>query len=199
MKKRPIYTLRFAIILSIIVLLANKKPNSAKSFHAVRLTSEAFASQSDDKQVYVLDIGKLEKVQEFLTKDKNDISGFPIEILALHGKKVKLTGYLLIPYDAYLSNGSIDNFAVGRNAYGCPCCNWGSSPPPTVFNTVFVTLKKGGSLKPPFTPLVEVMGTFFAQQEYYTDDDGKKQLASLFYIQDAEAKKKKQGFLKSIF
>ncbi len=194
MKKRLICALKSAFILSIILIFAIKKQNSAQPFHAIRLANVAFASQSDDKQVYVLDIGKLDKTQELLTKDKNDITGFPMEILALHGKKVKLIGYLLIPYDAYLSDGSLDNFAVGKNAYGCPCCDWGSSPPPTIFNTVLVTLKKGELLKPPFTPLVEITGTFFAHQDYYTDDDGKKLLASLFYIQDAEVKKKRKLF-----
>ena len=190
---------KYAFVLTVILLFAMPKPSQTRPFHSMRFIDYAFAGQSDDKEVYVLEITKLEKVQELLTKDKNDITGFPPEILALNGKKVKLTGYFLIPSDAYLSNVSVDNFAVGKNAYGCPCCNWGSSPPPTIFNTVLITLKKGESLKPPFTPLVEVTGTFSAHQEYYTDDAGKKQMASLFYIQDAEAKKKKQGFLESIF
>ena len=190
--------LKYTFILTVI-LLAMPKPSQTYLFYSLRFTDDAFAGQPDDKEVYVLEIAKLEKVQELLTKDKNDITGFPPEILALNGKKVKLTGYLLIPSDAYLSNVSVDNFAVGKNAYGCPCCNWGSSPPPTIFNTVLITLKKGESLKPPFTPLVEVTGIFSAHQEYYTDDAGNKEMASLFYIQDAEAKKKKQGFLGGIF
>ena len=192
--RKIVVILKYAFVLIVILFLAMKKPNQIPSFRLVRFTDDAIAGQSDDKQVYNLDIGKLEKVQALLMKDKNDITGFSAEILALNGKKVRLTGYLLIPYDAYLSGGSIDNFMVGKNAYGCPCCDWGSSPPPTVFNTVVVALKKGESLKPPFTPLVEVTGTFFAHQEYYIDADGKKQLASLFSIRDAEAKNKRKLF-----
>jgi len=194
MKKGLIYTLRFAFILSIILFFVTKKPNSVQFFHALSLPSDVFASQSDDEQVYVLDIRELEKVQSQATKDGDDIKGFPIDILHLYGKKVKLTGYLLIPYDAYLADGSLDNFALGKNAYGCPCCDWGASPPPTIFNVVSVTMKKGQKLAPPFTPLVEVTGIFYAHQEYFTDENGKKKLAGLFFIQEAEAQKKKQGF-----
>jgi len=194
MKKRLIYTLRFVFILSIILFFVTKKQNLAQSFHAISLPSDAFAGQSDDEQVYVLDIKELEKVKGQATKDGEDIKGFPIDILHLYGKKVKLTGYLLIPYDAYLADGSLDNFALGKNAYGCPCCDWGSSPPPTIFNVVSVTMKKGQKLAPPFTPLVEVTGIFYAHQEYFTDEFGKKKLAGLFFIQEAEAQKKKQGF-----
>jgi hypothetical protein len=194
MKKWSIYALRFIFILSIILFFVTKKPNSAQSFHIISLPNDAFASQSDDEQVYVLDIRELEKVKSQATKDGEDIKGFPIDILHLYGKKVKLTGYLLIPYDAYLADGSLDNFALGKNAYGCPCCDWGSSPPPTIFNVVSVTMKKGQKLAPPFTPLVEVVGIFYAHQEYFTDENGKKKLAGLFFIQDAEAKNKKKLF-----
>jgi len=186
--------IKYAFILIVILLFATKKPNPTQPIPSVKFTAEVFASQADEKQVYNLDIRELEKVQSEVTKDGNDISGFPIDILHLCGKKVKLTGYLLIPYDAYLSDGSLDNFALGKNAYGCPCCNWGSSPPPTIFNVVFITMKDGQKLKPPFTPLVEVTGVFYAQKEYFTDDQGKKRLAGLFFIQDAEAKKKKKLF-----
>jgi len=195
---RKIITIfKYTFVLIVILLFAMKKPNQAQPFHSVRFTDDALASQpegKEEKQVYNLDIKDLEKIQDQVTKDGDDIKGFPIDILHLHGKKVKLTGYLLIPYDAYLSDGSLDNFALGKNAYGCPCCDWGSSPPPTVFNVVSVTMKAGEKLKPPFTPLIEVTGTFYAHQEYFTDENGKKKLAGLFFIQDAEAKKKKQGF-----
>jgi len=186
--------IKYAFVLIVILLFATKKPNPTQPIPSVKFTAEVFASQADEKQVYNLDIRELEKVQSEVTKDGNDIGGFPIDILHLCGKKVKLTGYLLIPYDAYLSDGSLDSFALGKNAYGCPCCNWGSSPPPTIFNVVFITMKTGEKLKPPFTPLVEVTGTFYAHQEYFTDDQGKKKLAGLFFIQDAEAKKKKKLF-----
>jgi len=195
--RKIVTILKYTFVLIVILLFAMKKSNQAQPFHSVRFTDDALASQPEDKeekQVYNLDIKDLEKVQGQVTKDGDDIKGFPIDILHLHGKKVKLTGYLLIPYDAYLSDGSLDNFALGKNAYGCPCCDWGSSPPPTVFNVVSVTMKTGEKLKPPFTPLVEVTGTFYAHQEYFTDENGKKKLAGLFFIQDAEAKKKKQGF-----
>jgi len=177
--KRLISIFKYALILIVILLFTTKKPNSGQPISSVKLTGEAFAGQTDDSQVYKLDIRELEKVQNEVNKE---------------GKKVRLTGYLLIPYDAYLSDGAIDNFALGKNPYGCPCCNWGSSPPPTIFNVVFITMKNGEKLKPPFTPLVEVTGTFYAHQEYFTDDQGKKKLAGLFFIQDAEAKKKRKIF-----
>jgi hypothetical protein len=195
--RKIVTILKYTFVLIVILLFAMKKPNQAQPFHSVRFTDDALASQpegKEEKQVYNLDIKELEKVQGQVTKDGDDIKGFPIDILHLHGKKVKLTGYLLIPYDAYLSDGSLDNFALGKNAYGCPCCDWGSSPPPTVFNVVSVTMKTGEKLKPPFTPLVEVTGTFYAHQEYFTDENGKKKLAGLFFIQDAEAKKKRKLF-----
>jgi tetratricopeptide (TPR) repeat protein len=53
-------------------------------------------------------------------------------------------------------------------------------------------MKNGQKLKPPFTPLVESTGTFYAHQEYYTDENGKKKLSGLFFIEDADAKKKGQ-------
>ncbi len=197
--RKLITILKYAFVLIAILLFATKKPNQTQSFHSVRFTDDALASQAEDKgdkQVYNLDIKELEKVQAqaIITKDGDDIKGYPINILHLSGKKVKLTGYLLIPYDAYLSGASIDNFGLGKNPYGCPCCNWGSSPPPTIFNVVFVTMKDGQKLIPPFTPLVEVTGTFYAHQEYFTDEKGKKKLAGLFFIQDAEAKKKRKLF-----
>ena len=194
--KKLVTILKYTFVLIVILLFTMKKPNQAHTFHSVRFTDDAFASQSqsEDSQVYNINIKDLEKVQSQVTKEGDDIKGFPIDILHLYGKKVKLTGYLLIPYDAYLSGDSLDNFGLGKSPYGCPCCNWGSSPPPTIFNVVFVTMKTGEKLTPPFTPLVEVTGTFYAHQEYFTDDQGKKKLAGLFFIQDAEAKKKKKWF-----
>ncbi|MDD5567956.1 MAG: hypothetical protein PHY88_01970 [Candidatus Omnitrophica bacterium] len=192
--KKPLTIFKYGLVLIVIFLFTTKKPNSTQPISSVRLTGEAFAGQVDDNQVYKLDIRELEKVKSEVNKEGDDISGFPIDILHLCGKNVKLTGYLLIPYDAYLSNGDLDNFALGKNPYGCPCCNWGSSPPPTIFNVVFITMKAGEKLKPPFTPQVEVTGIFYAHQEYYTDEQGKKKIAGLFFIQDAEAKKKRKIF-----
>ena len=194
--KKIVIILKYTFVLLVILLFVMKKPSQTQPFHFARVTDDAFANQSDDKHVYDLEIKELEKVQDQaqITKDGGDIKGFPVDILRLYGKKVKLTGYLLIPYDAYLSGNSVDNFGLGKNPYGCPCCNWGSSPPPTIFNVVFITMKNGEKLKPPFTPLVEVTGTFYAHQEYFTDEKGKKKLAGLFFIQDAEAKKKRKLF-----
>ena len=194
--RKLVTILKYAFVLIVVLLFMMKRPNQNQSFHSVRFTDDAFAgqSQSEDSQIYNINIKDLEKVQSQSTKEGDDIKGFPIDILRLYGKKVKLTGYLLIPYDAYLSGDSLDNFGLGKNPYGCPCCNWGSSPPPTIFNVVFVTMKTGEKLKPPFTPLVEVAGTFYAHQEYFTDENGKKKLVGLFFIQDAEAKKKRKLF-----
>jgi hypothetical protein len=198
--RKPITILKYALVLIMVFLFTMKKPNQIQIFHSIKFTDDVFANQPDDKQVYNLDIKDLEKVQNQAQtiKGVDDIKGFPADILCLDGKKVKLTGYLLIPSEAYLSDGSLDNFALGKNAYGCPCCNWGSSPPPTLFNVVFVTMKNGQKLNPPFTPLVEVTGIFHAHQEYFTDENGEKRLSGLFFIKDAEATKKKQGFLKGI-
>jgi hypothetical protein len=194
MKNKITLIIKYAIVLIAVFLLTNKKMPSTQQFHFVNFTREVFAETPDDKKIYSLDVKTLEKVEDELTKDGNDISGFPMDILILHGKKVKLTGYLLIPYDAYATDDSIDNFAVGKNAYGCPCCNWGNSPPPTIFNTVFVKMKEGAKLSPPFTPLVEVTGIFFAQRDYYIDENGAKQLGGLFFIQEAVATKKQKWF-----
>ena len=141
--KKLVTILKYSFVLIVIILFTMKKPNQNQPFHSVRFTDDAFASQSqsEDNQVYNINIKDLEKVQSQANKEGDDIKGFPLDILRLYGKKVKLTGYLLIPYDAYLADGSLDNFALGKNAYGCPCCDWGSSPPPTVFNVVSVTMK----------------------------------------------------------
>ena len=55
-------------------------------------------------------------------------------------------------------------------------------------------MKDGQKLEPPFTPLIEVTGIFYAQPEYFTDENGKKKLSGVFFIQDAEAKKKRKLF-----
>lgn len=141
--------------------------------------------------MYVLNMENLEKVKDFFTEDKDDVVDFPAEILALDGKRVKLTGCLLISYEAYYVEFPLDSFAVGQSSYGCPCCSWSpDSPRPTVMNTVSVTMKNGQKLSPPFTPLVEVTGIFLARKEYASDDNGSKRLVGLFFIVNAEAKKK---------
>jgi len=190
MKKRMVFVLKLVVILWSVLLIGNKG-FSLQRLHFAALQSEAFADAAEDGKVYPLDFNLLAKIEHELeeTGQGLDVKGFPIEILALHGKKVKVRGYLLVPYDAYFTqSGLLDDFAVGKNAYGCPCCAWG--PPPTIMNTVFVKTAEGESLKPPFTPTVEVTGTFVARREYYVDDDGVKQLAGLFFIQDATVLKK---------
>ena len=143
-----------------------------------------------------LNFNVLEDVERYVTADKSDLKEIPQSIQALNGKTVKITGYFLIPADAYYSDKPLANFAVSRNAYGCPCCSWGL--PPTIFNTIIVDTKEGQGVKPPFTPLIEVTGMFSVKKEQITDEDGKKQLNTLFYIKDAQAVKKKQSLLKSI-
>ncbi len=195
MRNKMIRFVKYVIVVMVVFFLASKKLLPVRPLPFVNFTRAAFAEIPDDKKVYSLDISKLEKIQNELTREGDDITGFPIDILALHGKKVKITGYLLIPYDAYLADGkSLDSFAVGKNAYGCPCCDWGNSPPPTIFNTVFVKTKEGEKLSPPFKPLVEVTGIFSAHREYFVDEDGVKQLSGLFFIQDAEATTRNKWF-----
>ena len=197
MNKKIFMIVKCLLVLLCFLFFTTQKEERLASFTS-NFAEAAVAQNVDKEQVYALDINKLEQVQSMLTSDKEDITGFPKDIIALRGKRVKVTGYLLIPYDAYLSKKSFDSFAVGKNAYGCPCCDWNSSPPPTIFNTIMVKLKKGGGISAPFTPLVEVTGIFSTRHEYYTDDDGKKRLNTLFYIQEAKAEKKKQGFLKNL-
>jgi hypothetical protein len=60
-------------------------------------------------------------------------------------------------------------------------------------------MKQGDVVEPPFTPLVEVIGTFIVKKEQFADGAGEKHLNTLFYIKDAQATKKKQSFLESIF
>jgi hypothetical protein len=149
------------------------------------------------QEVINLDFLLLEKTEQYLNKDESDLTEVPADILALNGKKVKITGYFIIVGEAYYSDKPVTNFAISKSAYGCPCCNWGS--PPTIFNTVIVDMQQDESIKPPFTPLVEVTGTFIVKKEQFVDEEGKKRLDALFYIKDAVAKKKKQSFLKNIF
>ncbi len=150
----------------------------------------------ESQQTVVLDFRLLEQAERYVTDDKADLKEIPANILALSGKTVKVTGYFLIPSEAYYTKKPITNFGVSKNAYGCPCCSWGS--PPTIFNTVIVDMKEGKSIASPFPPLVEVTGTFIVKKEQFTDSEGEKRLNTLFYIKDAQAEKKKQSFLRSI-
>jgi hypothetical protein len=90
-------------------------------------------------------------------------------------------------------NEPLKNFAVSKNAFGCPCCTWG--PPPTVFDSIFVTLKEGIRIDPPYSQYVAVTGIFKIEKS--SCEDGR--LAGLFYITNATAEKVKKSFLNSIF
>ena len=145
--------------------------------------------------VKALDLSQLEMVIDLETQDKTDITGFPKEVLDMQGKKVKVTGYLGMPFGDFYDNVPVYHFYVLKYAYGCPCCNWANNPRPSMFNTVFVDLKKGAALNPPFTSRVDVIGTFMATREYNIDVNGEKTLGRLFFIEDAEAKKIDPGWL----
>jgi len=153
-------------------------------------------SLKDAPQTTTIDFKLLEKTEEYVTGDKADLKEIPADILVLNGKLVKVTGYFLIPSQAYYLKESVSNFGVSKNSYGCPCCTWGD--PPTIFNTVIVDMRQGEVVEPPFTPLIEVTGIFNVKKEQITDEEGGKRLNTLFYIKDAKAVKKKQSFLKSI-
>jgi len=150
----------------------------------------------DGPQIITINFKLLEKTEKYVTADKADLKEIPADILALNGKLVKVTGYFLIPSQAYSFKEPISNFGVSKNAYGCPCCTWGD--PPTIFNTIIVDMKQGEIVEPPFTPLIEVTGIFSVKKEQITNEEGEKRLDTLFYIKDAQATKKKQSFLGSI-
>ncbi|MFA5094489.1 MAG: hypothetical protein WC512_04525 [Candidatus Omnitrophota bacterium] len=155
------------------------------------------ASQGQGEEAVALDFKTLEEAQRYMTDDRSDLKEIPESIAALEGKIVNVTGYFMVSAEDYYSKEPISSFAVSKNAYGCPCCNWG--PPPTIFNTVIVDMKEGDGLEPPFSPLVEVTGIFHVKREQYTDGDGHKRLDALYYIKDAQAKKKNKSLLQSIF
>jgi len=155
-----------------------------------------FVSAADQDPIN-LDFKVLEQAKQYLTSDGIDLKELPESIRSLNGKRVKITGYFLVPTEAYYADRPVTNFAVSKNAYGCPCCTWGD--PPTIFNSVIVYMAKGENVRPVFTPLIEVAGTFAVKKEQFTDDSGHKQLNALYYIKDAKAQKKKQSFLKSFF
>lgn len=153
-------------------------------------------SLKDNPHIITIDFKLLEKTEQYVTSDKADLKEIPADILALNGKLVKVTGYFLIPSQAYYLREAISNFGVSKSSYGCPCCTWGD--PPTIFNTVIVDMKQGEVVEPPFTPLIEVVGVFSVKKEQVADEAGEKRLNTLFYIKDAQAKKKKQSFLGSL-
>ncbi|MDO9464736.1 MAG: hypothetical protein Q7J67_05505 [bacterium] len=154
---------------------------------------EVEVKTAKNEKIYTLNFKALEKTErDIINTDKNNMTGISEEVFNLHGKTVKITGYFLVPAEAYFLNTPVSSFAVSKNAYGCPCCSWG--PLPTIFNTAIVTMKKGLKVNPPFPQLVEVRGTFMVKKEYYTAEDGKEYLTGLFFIKNAEAEEKKRRF-----
>ena len=187
--------IKFLLITAVLFMISVKKNSRIRPFNGAKFPEEVLAQPpSGDEKIYPLDIGKLEKAKVQITREKDDVKYLSEDIRALNGKKVRVTGYLLVPYASYVSGDNIADFAVGKYPYGCPCCDWGSSPLPTVFNTVSVTMKKGEDLSEPLSPMVEATGVFLIHPEYYTDESGKKQLEGLFFVKDASAKKKKKLF-----
>ncbi|MFH1062890.1 MAG: hypothetical protein V1747_08440 [Candidatus Omnitrophota bacterium] len=135
-----------------------------------------------------IDFNLLGQVEKYVNEDESDLKEIPQNIQALNGKLVKITGYLLLPPEAYYINDPVNNFVVCKNAYGCPCCSWGN--PPSIFNAVIVDMNEGKNISPPFPALVEVTGIFHFTKEQFIDEDGQKRLDTLFYINKAQVGKK---------
>lgn len=157
-------------------------------FFITVLACGAFASA---EKLIEIDFNLLETLNNYVTDDESDLKEIPKNIQALNGKRVKVTGYFLVPVDAWNQEKPVASFAVSKNAYGCPCCSWG--PSPTIFNTILVSMKEGTVLSKPFQPMVEVKGTFLIRKKQIPDVDGGKKLDVLFYIIDADAVKKKNS------
>lgn len=178
----------------IIVIISVSGGFKSRRVDFVSMPNTAEASVVKAGEIYTVTFEQLEQTRKYIDKKKKDedITGFPEELLKLNGKMVKLTGNLLIPSEQYYMKEPLKNFAVSKNAFGCPCCTWG--PPPTVFDSVFVTLKEGVRLDPPYSQCVIVTGIFKAEKS--SCEDGR--LAGLFYITNATAAKVKKSFLNSI-
>lgn len=181
--------------LFIIVIISVNGGLKSRRIDFVSLPNTAEASMDKAGEIYTVTFEQLEQTKRYIDKGKRaeDITDFPDELLKLNGKMVRLTGNLLIPSEQYYMNEPLKNFAVSKNAFGCPCCTWG--PPPTVFDSIFVTLKEGVRLDPPYSQYVTVTGVF--KTEKSSCEDGR--LAGLFYITNATAEKVKKSFLSSIF
>jgi len=184
-----------AVLIFMWVIISANGGLKPCSIDFVSLPNTAEASIDKTGEVHTVTFEQLEQTRKYVSKGKKneDITGFPEEILKLNGKMVKLTGNLLIPSEQYYIKEPLSNFAVSKNAFGCPCCTWG--PPPTVFDSIFVTLKEGVLLDPPYSQYVTVTGIFNAKKS--SCEDGR--LAGLFYITNATAEKAKKSFLNSIF
>ena len=192
-KKIKICFLTFLIFIGITISISGGLKSRRIDF--VNLPNIAEASMDKTGEVYSVTFEQLEQIRKYIDKGKKgeDVTGFPEALLKLNGKMVKLTGNLLIPSEQYYMKEPLNNFAVSKNAFGCPCCTWG--PPPTVFDSIFVTLKEGVRLDPPYSQYVTVTGIFKAEKSFC--EDGR--LAGLFYITNATAEKVKKSFLSSIF
>ena len=61
--RKLVTILKYTFVLIVILLFTMKKPNQNQSFHSVRFTDNAFAgqSQSEDSQIYNINIKDLEK------------------------------------------------------------------------------------------------------------------------------------------
>jgi len=140
----------------------------------------------EDEKIYSLTFEEMESTKKLIDEKGNDITGFPAELVKLNGKKVKITGNLLIPNENYYLDAPLSSFAVSKYPFGCPCCSWG--PPPTLFNVVFVTMEDQKALKPPFSQNVSVTGVFKAEKKYYE----KGKLEGLFFITHATVEKIKK-------
>ena len=187
---------RFYILIFFIFIITATTPVTKQfPLRFVKLSDLAEASVSKTEGIYSITFEQLEQARKYINKKKKeeDITCFPEELLKLNGKMVKITGNLLIPSEQYYMNEPLATFAVSKNAFGCPCCTWG--PPPTVFNSILVTLKKGVLLDPPYSQCVDVSGIFRVAK--MRSEDG--QLCGLFYITNATVLKVKKSIISSIF
>lgn len=144
-----------------------------------------------------LDFNLLEEVQKYTTEDQTDLKEIPENIKKLDGKIVRVTGYFITSPETYYKKEPVRQFAIGKNPYGCPCCSWGD--PPTIFNTLMVDLIEGENLPPPFSPMIEVTGTFLVRKEHKVDANRINRLDILYRIKQAKVIKIRQSLLRSFF
>jgi hypothetical protein len=141
-------------------------------------------ARQDKTKVYDLSYGLLLKAQPILEKGRaEDVANLPDALKSLDGQRVRITGYLLIPREAYYLNKTLEAFAVSQNAFGCPCCTPG--PPPTIFNILRVKADKGAGIEPPYPPRITVEGMLRIEPEYENGE-----LVALYSITEAKAQKK---------
>ncbi len=181
------------IILFIVIVFLSEFPK-APPMVFVKLSNIAEANTNDTSEINTLTFDQLEQTRKYIDQKKEgDITGVPEGLSKLNGKMVKITGNLLIPSEQYYMKEPLDGFAVSKNAFGCPCCTWG--PPPTIFDSVFVTLKEGERLSSPYGQNIRVVGIFRIEKKYCEDGS----IDGLFYITNATCEKIKKSFLSDIF